>query len=132
MVSTTDVRRSYCHKLLSNPVYVGEIGHKGQRYEGQHPAIIDRNIWTQARARLASNTYARHIQLGARDPSLLAGILFDDKGNRLTPTHTNRRGNVTATMRSNQPTAQNVAGRARPTAVGGFQPPRSRTPSLID
>ncbi len=84
--------RGEIYKLLSNPIYVGEIGHKGHRYEGQHPAIVDRNTWAQARARLASNTHARHIQLGARDPSLLAGILYDEMGNRLTPTHANRHG----------------------------------------
>jgi DNA invertase Pin-like site-specific DNA recombinase len=84
--------RGEIYKLLSNPIYVGEIGHKGHRYKGQHPAIIDRNTWTQARARLAANTHARLIQLGARDPSLLASLLFDEVGNRLTPTHANRHG----------------------------------------
>jgi site-specific DNA recombinase len=84
--------RGEIYKLLSNPIYVGEIGHKGSRYEGQHPAIIDQSTWMQAHVRLAANTHARHIQLGARDPSLLAGILYDDTGNRLTPTHANRHG----------------------------------------
>jgi site-specific DNA recombinase len=84
--------RGEIYRLLSNPVYVGEIGHKGQRYGGQHPAIVDQETWTQTRARLATNTHARHIQLGAKDPSLLAGILYDENGNRLTPTHANRHG----------------------------------------
>jgi hypothetical protein len=84
--------RGEIYKLLSNPVYVGEIGHKGQRYDGQHPAIIDPKTWALARTRLATNTHVRHIQLDAKDPSLLAGLLFDDTGARLTPTHTNRQG----------------------------------------
>jgi site-specific DNA recombinase len=84
--------RGEIYKFLSNPVYVGEIGHKGQRFDGQHPAIIDPKTWALARTRLATNTHARHIQLGAKDPSLLAGLLFDDTGTRLTPTHTNRQG----------------------------------------
>jgi DNA invertase Pin-like site-specific DNA recombinase len=84
--------RGEIYKLLSNPVYVGEIGHKGQRFDGQHPAIIDPKTWALARTQLATNTHARHIQLGAKDPSLLAGLLFDDTGTRLTPTHTNRQG----------------------------------------
>ncbi len=84
--------RGEIYKLLSNPVYVGEIGHKGQRFDGQHPAIIDPKTWELARTRLATNTHARNIQLGAKDPSLLAGLLFDDTGTRLTPTHTNRQG----------------------------------------
>jgi site-specific DNA recombinase len=84
--------RGEIYKLLSNPIYVGEIGHKGHRYEGQHPGIIDRDTWTQVRAGLAANTHARHIRLGATDPSLLAGILYDAQGNRLTPTHANKKG----------------------------------------
>ncbi len=84
--------RGEIYKLLSNPIYVGEIGHKGQRYDGQHPAVIDRNTWAMARTRLTTNAHARHIQLGARDPSLLAGLLYDEKGTRLTPTHTNNHG----------------------------------------
>jgi DNA invertase Pin-like site-specific DNA recombinase len=84
--------RGEIYKLLSNPIYVGEIGHKGQRYDGQHPAIVDRDAWAKARKRLTTNAHVRHIQLGAKDPSLLAGVLFDEKGNRLTPTHTNNQG----------------------------------------
>jgi DNA invertase Pin-like site-specific DNA recombinase len=84
--------RGEIYKLLSNPIYVGEIGHKGLRYEGQHPAIVDRDTWAQARARLTANSHARHIQLAAKDPSLLAGLLYDEKGTRLTPTHTNNHG----------------------------------------
>ena len=84
--------RGEIYRLLANPIYVGEIGHKGQRYEGQHPAIIDWETWTAVQARLASNTHARHIRLDAKDPSLLAGLLYDDQGNRLTPTHANKQG----------------------------------------
>jgi DNA invertase Pin-like site-specific DNA recombinase len=84
--------RGEIYKLLANPIYVGEINHKGHRYEGQHPAIIDRETWDEVRARLASNTHARHIRFGAKDPSLLAGLLQDDQGNRLTPTHAVKNG----------------------------------------
>jgi hypothetical protein len=84
--------RGEIYKLLANPVYVGDIGHKGQCYEGQHPGIIDRRTWTSARAILAANTRARYIRLGAKDPSLLAGLLYDDQNNRLTPTHANKHG----------------------------------------
>src|SRR6266852_3353141 len=33
--------RGHLYNLLSNPVYSGEIAHKGQLYPGQHPALID-------------------------------------------------------------------------------------------
>src|SRR4030081_3289127 len=34
--------RGALYVLLSNPVYIGEIAHKGVRYPGQHDAILDR------------------------------------------------------------------------------------------
>jgi len=33
--------RGHLYKVLSNPIYVGEIALKGRRHEGQHPAIAD-------------------------------------------------------------------------------------------
>jgi site-specific DNA recombinase len=36
--------RGRIYHLLANPVYVGEIRHKGHSYPGQHPAIIDRDF----------------------------------------------------------------------------------------
>jgi len=80
-----------------------------------------------ARARLAANTHARRIQLGARDPSLLAGTLFDDKGNRLTPTHTTGKASAIATMRSNQQTAERAADLMTQGAAGAFLPPKLKT-----
>jgi len=41
-------------------------------------------------ALLATNNQAQRT--GVYDPSLLAGLLFDDRGHRLTPIHTIRRG----------------------------------------
>ena len=42
-------------------------------------------------AKLSAGSAARQLKLRA-SPSILAGRLFDDRGNRMTPTHTNKRG----------------------------------------
>lgn len=84
--------RGEIYKLLENPIYLGEIHHKGHRYEGQHPPIVDRRLWNAVRAKLAANAHDRHIGRGIADPSLFAGLLQDDHGNRLTPTHTAKNG----------------------------------------
>jgi site-specific DNA recombinase len=84
--------RGELYRLLSNPIYVGEIAHKGQRHQGQHAAIIDHATWDAVQAGLAANTHARHVRINAKDPSLLAGLLYDEEGNRLTPTHANKQG----------------------------------------
>ncbi len=47
--------RGHLYGLLSNPIYVGQIAHKGQLYPGQHPVLIDTETWTAVRDRLAAN-----------------------------------------------------------------------------
>src|SRR3954447_9598198 len=44
--------RGHLYKILSNPLYVGEIVHKGRHYPGQHPAILDRETWDAVQAQL--------------------------------------------------------------------------------
>jgi site-specific DNA recombinase len=37
--------RGHIYKILSNPIYVGRISHKGQVYEGQHPPTMTGDLW---------------------------------------------------------------------------------------
>ncbi|HTE85134.1 MAG TPA: recombinase family protein [Dehalococcoidia bacterium] len=85
-------RRGHIYHILSNPLYVGEIGHKGTRHPGQHPAIIDQETWDAAQARLRTNGHEHRMRSNAKAPSLLAGLLFDGDGNRLTATHATKNG----------------------------------------
>ncbi len=82
--------RGYIYKLLSNPLYVGRIAHKGKTYDGQHPAIIDAETWDAVQAKLATNTRERRSR--AREPSPLAGKLFDETSVALTPSHAVKSG----------------------------------------
>jgi site-specific DNA recombinase len=84
--------RGQIYRLLSNPIYIGEIAHKGARHQGQHRAIIDRETWDAVQATLASNAHVRHVRSNAREPSLLAGMLFDTRGRRFAPTHATKQG----------------------------------------
>jgi hypothetical protein len=84
--------RGYIYKLLSNPLYVGRISHKGKTYEGQHPAIIDTETWDTVQGKLVSGTQERRSGTRAAEPSLLAGMLYDDRGNRLSPSHAVKKG----------------------------------------
>jgi hypothetical protein len=80
----------YC--LLKNRLYRGEIAHRGAVYPGQQEAILPLDLWEAVQALLAANNQAKRTGVYARDPSLLAGLLFDDRGHRMTPIHTIRRG----------------------------------------
>ena len=84
--------RGQIYRLLSNPIYLGEIDHKGTRYDGQHNAIINRTNWDAVQAKLAINTHARRVRSNAKDPSLLTGLLYDEHGNRAEPTHAGKQG----------------------------------------
>jgi len=84
--------RGYIYKLLGNPLYAGRIAHKGDVYEGQHAAIIDAETWDAVQAKLSGNAHDRRAGNGATEPSLLAGILHDERGNRLSPSHAVKNG----------------------------------------
>lgn len=78
--------------MLQNRLYLGEAVHKGKTYPGQHAAILDAALWERAQATLQDNRVAQKNGSRAKEPSLLAGLLFDASGHRLTPVHTQRRG----------------------------------------
>jgi site-specific DNA recombinase len=77
------------YHLLKNRIYVGEIVHKGVAYQGQHPPIIDRELFDAVQASLASRTRRRGARATAPSPPKvlsLAGKLFDANGGPMTPT----------------------------------------------
>jgi len=71
--------------LLQNRVYVGEIVHKDECYQGQHAGIVDPAMFERVQAKLARQMTKRKTR--KRSSSPLAGKLFDRGGNRLTPSH---------------------------------------------
>ena len=84
--------RGHIYQLLSNPIYIGEIAHKGQLYPGQHPALIDADTWAAVRDQLAANARDHRRKAYATEPSLLAGVLVDARGERLTASHAVKKG----------------------------------------
>jgi site-specific DNA recombinase len=78
--------RGHIYKMLSNPIYVGRIGHKGQVHEGQHPPIVRQEMWEQVQQCLRAHLgpeRTRRTRQASEAP--LAGKLFDDRGNRTSP-----------------------------------------------
>jgi hypothetical protein len=74
--------------LLQNRTYRGEATHKGNAYPGEHEAIIDKPLWDAVQAALAENRIERTVRSNSKAGSLLAGLLFDEGGERLSPTWT--------------------------------------------
>jgi site-specific DNA recombinase len=91
------------HYLLTNPVYRGLIRHRALVHPGQHAAIIDAAVWDAVQARLqltaARKRKGTETETGghtgkstaSHEPvAPLIGRVFDETGDRLTPSHTNR------------------------------------------
>lgn len=77
--------------LLKNRIYIGEVVHRGEAFEGDHEAIIDRDLFDAVQAKLQSGAVDRALKLKST-PSILTGKIFDDHGNRMTPSHTVKNG----------------------------------------
>ncbi len=84
--------RGHLQHILSNPVYAGQIRHKQQVYEGQHPAIIDRDVWEKVQDLLQGRASTMRGSKRKTTRSPLAGKLFDETGDRLTPSHSRKNG----------------------------------------
>lgn len=75
------------YHILKNKIYLGLITHKDKVYNGEHEAIIDNEIFDRCQALLSENRVQYKCYEKAKNPSLLAGKLFDDKGNRMSSSH---------------------------------------------
>jgi site-specific DNA recombinase len=82
--------RGALYNLLQNVTYIGQVAHRGQAYPGQHEAIIEQSVFEKAQAILTENRRKQKNGQGAQECSLLAGLLFDERGKPLIPSHTSR------------------------------------------
>ena len=112
--------------MLQNRIYRGEITHKGAAYPGQHPAIVDHGLWDQVRATLAENRVERASGARSKQPSLLTGLLFDQNGERLTPTHAVKKG-----TRYRYYVSTSLVTRTRTSRTGGWRIPAGNLEGLV-
>src|SRR3974377_1426786 len=77
--------------LLRNRFYIGEGKYRGEILAGEQPALLDRQLFEAGQSKLdqkkINHNKARH-QSGA----LLIGRIFDERGNRMTPTYAVKKG----------------------------------------
>ena len=79
--------RGALYALLSNPIYIGEIRHKGVHHPGLHESIVDRELWDATQLLLRSHAVGRAPRARKSAASPLTGRLFDESGQSLTPSH---------------------------------------------
>lgn len=79
------------YKILSNKIYQGKIGHKGNIYDGEHEALIQPKVFEQVQSILFNNRMDKTCGAKSSSNSILSGKIFDDKDNKMTPSHSNTR-----------------------------------------
>jgi site-specific DNA recombinase len=84
--------RGQLYHLLSNPVYIGKSRHHDQVYDGEHEGIIDPTTFRAVQARLADQTPNRRSRSSNPDIHLLTGLVYDETGDQLSPTHAYNHG----------------------------------------
>lgn len=73
--------------LLKNRIYIGEVYYKGEHFAGEHASILDRKLFDSVQELLKANSIIRR-QKRENNLALFTGLIFDDRGNRMTPSHT--------------------------------------------
>jgi len=118
--------RGALYLLLQNRIYLGEIVHKDQSYPGEHPAIIETALWEEVQRKLKDNRTECADGRRAANPSLLAGLLHDDHGERMTPSHAVKRG-----MRYRYYVSRSLITGDRASAPEGCRIPAGEIESLV-
>jgi hypothetical protein len=77
--------------VLSNHFYIGEVKYKNEILPGEQPPIMDRALFESVRQKSIAQWSHRTIVRNKSD-HLLTGLLFDDAGHRMIPTHATKAG----------------------------------------
>ena len=81
--------RGQINFILRNPVYIGRIRHKQDSHEGLHEAIVDQDLWDRVQEQLDRKSPGKS-RSRSRSGALLTGRIFDETGDFLTPTHSQK------------------------------------------
>src|SRR6266404_1533434 len=77
--------------LLRNRFYIGEVKYKGEILPGEQPAIMDRELFDSVQQKL-TDQWSHRNHAKSKSDYLLTGLLFDDAGHRMIPTHATKAG----------------------------------------
>ena len=86
--------RGHIYHILTNPVFAGRIRHRKVVHDGLHEAIIDPGRRDRIQVQLQDGASRSRSKAGTNQKSPLRGKLFDETGDRLTPSHTKTRKGV--------------------------------------
>ncbi|MDB5715882.1 MAG: recombinase family protein, partial [Sphingomonadales bacterium] len=90
LVPPKPMSRGALYLMLSNRIYVGEVVHREKHFPGEHAAILDTAVFNAAQTMLATNRNGHQSGASFDQPSLLVGLLWDEHGRRMSPTHSQK------------------------------------------
>jgi site-specific DNA recombinase len=77
--------------MLRNRFYVGEVRYKNAIYPGPQPPLMDRKLFDAVQEKLTAQ-WSHRTTTRNRSLALLRGLLFDDSGHPMHPTHATKNG----------------------------------------
>lgn len=77
--------------LLKNRIYVGEVSYQNEWFPGEHSSIIEPKIFDEVQNVLRTNSIIRKMKR-SESGALLGGLIFDSRGNRMSPSFTTKKG----------------------------------------
>jgi hypothetical protein len=84
--------RGMLYRILADKVYIGKIVYKDKCYDGQHEPLISEDLFNEVQNLLKQHSQERKFSINSKESSLLTGLIYDDMGNRMTPSHGNKKG----------------------------------------
>lgn len=85
--------RGNLHRLLTNVAYVGRVRHKDEIHIGEHPAILDEDLFRDVQARLSRNGTTGGAAVRNKSGAVLKGLLHCTACDcAMTPSFTTKNG----------------------------------------
>ena len=77
--------------MLRNRFYIGEVRYKNEIFPGPQPPLLDRELFEAVQAKLTEQ-WSHRTATRNKSAALLSGLLFDDAGHPMAPTHATKNG----------------------------------------
>jgi DNA invertase Pin-like site-specific DNA recombinase/ribosomal protein S15P/S13E len=120
------ISRGNLYQILTNPIYIGKIPHFERLHEGQHPPIIEMDVWHAVQAKINNQRDDHKASYGTGSDSLLVGILFDSEGIKLCPSHSQKQ-----TKRFRYYVSQKLVNELKEVAPDGIRIPAQELETVV-
>jgi len=74
------------YRILTNPIYIGQISHKGTLYKGEHQSIITDNVWHTVEKIITKKSSSDNKRVN--EPFPLKTLVKTETGSALSPSTT--------------------------------------------